>query len=210
VDQKILDRRKGLSDEDIAKRRKAGADPVRMRILERCYEDRDWTAKELAVALGLGTNGLYYHLRILEDAQLIVPTAGRPGPKGIERSYRLADNQHVDWELDEDLVMLFASLLEAAKFDVTEAVYEARAAVEAGEEPPPALGVSAPAITTTRYEIYSFYEELRKLIAKYRTRAPKAIAAKGNAATLKFTYALRERPVPDVATDAPAPVPAKS
>lgn len=71
--------------------------------------------QRLAVALGLGTNGLYYHLRILEEAQLIVPTGGRPGPKGIERTYRLADNQHVDWELDEDLVMLFASLLEAAK-----------------------------------------------------------------------------------------------
>jgi hypothetical protein len=37
--------RRGLSDEVIATRRKAGADPVRMRILERCYEDRDWTAK---------------------------------------------------------------------------------------------------------------------------------------------------------------------
>jgi DNA-binding transcriptional ArsR family regulator len=197
MDQKILDRRKGLSEEVIAKRRKAGADPVRMRILERCYEDRDWTAKELAAALGLGTNGLYYHLRILEDAQLIVAAEGRPGPKGIERSYRLADNQHVDWELDEDLVMLFASLLEAAKFDVTEAVYEARAAVEAGEDPLPVLGVHAPAITTTRDEIHGFYVELQKLVAKYRTRAPKAVAAAGMAATLKFTYALRERPLPE-------------
>lgn len=195
--QEILDRRKGLSDEVIAKRRKAGADPIRMRILERCYENRDWTAKELALALGLGTNGLYYHLRILEDAQLIVSTGGRPGPKAIERTYRLAENQHVDWELDEDLAMLFVSLLEAAKFDVTEAVYEARAAVEAGEEPPPALGVHAPTITTTRDEIRAFYDEVKKLVTKYRSRAPKAISANGKPVTLKFTYALRERPIPD-------------
>jgi hypothetical protein len=76
-------------------------------------------------------------------------------------------------------------------------VYEARAAVEAGEEPPPFLGVHAPAITTTREENRAFYDDVKKLVAKYRKRAPKAIAASGPPLTLKFTYALRERPIPD-------------
>lgn len=197
MNETILERRRGLGEDVIVKRRKAAADPTRLRILERFYEDRDWTAKELADALGLGANGLYYHLRILEDAQLVVPGGGRPGSKGLERTFRRADNLHVDWELDENLVMHGSSILEAAKHDVAESVYEARAEVEAGEKRPQLVGpVGTPGIRTTRDEIFAFHQRLNELINEFRTRA-KTVAGEDDRVMLKLTYALRERPLPE-------------
>lgn len=168
--------------------------------MERFYEDRDWTAKELAESLRVGANGLYYHLRILEDAELISSAGGRPGPRGLEKTYRRADNQHIDWELDEDLVMAFSSLLEAAKHDVADAVYDAAAELsgEARPEVRPVLDVSSPAFTTTREEIAEFSARLSKLVRDFRSRAEKLRARSGedtdNWRQLRFTYALYERP----------------
>lgn len=204
LSEEVVARRGGLSEELIAKRRRAGSDPVRQRIMERFYEDRDWTAKELAESLRLGANGLYYHLRILEDAELIVAAGGRPGPRGLEKTYRRAENQHIDWELDEDLVMAFASLLEAAKHDVAEAVYDAATELEddADQDVRPVIDVSAPAFTTTRAEIVEFATRLRDLVGEFRSRAEDLRGMQPDKETpwrrLKFTYALYERPAAPV------------
>lgn len=203
VSEKILERRAGLSEEVVAKRRKAGADPVRQRIMERFYEDRDWTAKELSAALGLGTNGLYYHLRILEDAELILPAGGRPGDRGLEKTYRLATNLHVDFEGYEDLGLVFTAMLEATKHDVAEAVYDAMAGSH--DDSPdafvPFVAVQAPAFTTTHEEILEFSNRITGLIQEFMARARELRAMDDDPTSplrrLKFTYALRERPVGD-------------
>jgi len=77
-------RRGDLSEEIVLKRRKAAGDPVRQRVLDQFYDGHDRTAKELSTALGLGVNGLYYHLRILEEANLIVLGSGRASASGME------------------------------------------------------------------------------------------------------------------------------
>ena len=197
----VLKRRKGISEELMQKRRKAAADPVRQRILERFYEDRDWTAKELAQALGLGANGLYYHLRILEDAELITVAGTRSPGKMVEKTYRFAENMHVDWELDENLAMVFASLLEVAKHDTAEVIYDAARIAEAGETAGrlPIVDVSAPAFTTTAEEVSEFYERLRALVSEFRSRAADLRQIEqGTPASwrqVKLTYAFRDRPV---------------
>lgn len=200
----VLARRKGISEELMKKRRKAAADPVRQRILDRFFEDRDWTAKELADALGLGANGLYYHLRILEDAELIAVAGSRAPGKMVEKTYRITDNRHIDWELDEDLAMVFASLLESAKHDTAEAVYDlARQAEDDGDGPFPVVDVSAPSFTTTTEEAREFYDRLRALVSEFRTRADDLREIElGTPATwrnVKLTYAFRDRPLPSSA-----------
>lgn len=204
----VLARRKGISEDQMRKRRKAAADPVRQRILDRFFEDRDWTAKELADALGVGANGLYYHLRILEDAGLIAVAGSRAPGKMVEKTYRMADNRHIDWELDEDLAMVFASLLESAKHDTAEAVYDlARRAEEGDEGPFPVVDVSAPSFMTTTEEAAEFYERLRALVNEFRTRANDLREIeRGTPASwrnVKLTYAFRDRPLP-AAEPAPA------
>lgn len=198
TDPKILERRGDLSEEVVVKRRKAAADPVRQRVMAKFYGDRDWTAKELAASLGLGVNGLYYHLRLLEDAQLIVPTAGRPGDRGMERTYRLAANQHVDFELNEDLALAFTALLEAAKHDVTEAVYDAIAGDDGAEDSwRPFVGVNSPAFDTTHEEIAEFGRRVFELVREFRDHAKDLQAVGADPSSpwrrLQFTYALRER-----------------
>ena len=49
---------------------KALSDPIRLRLFYFLYEPH--TAKEAAEALGIKQTGLYYHLKILEEANLLV------------------------------------------------------------------------------------------------------------------------------------------
>lgn len=208
VNETMLERRAGLSEEVIQKRRKASTDPVRQRMMERFYEDRDWTAKELAAALGLGVNGLYYHLRILEDAELIVPSGGRPGDRGLEKTYALGSNQHVDWEVDEDMVMMFSAMLESAKHSISEAVYETIEAGETGDfASSPFIAVNAPSFTTTREEIVEFSRRVLGLVREFSDRAKEIKGELDDPSVLrrmKFTYALRDRRISDEpATDSP-------
>lgn len=187
------------------KRRKAAADPVRQRILDRFFEDRDWTAKELAAALGVGANGLYYHLRILEDAELIAVAGTRAPGRMVEKTYRMTDNVHIDWELDEDLAVVFASLLESAKHDTTEAVYDlARQAEGDSDGPFPVVDVSAPSFTTTAEEAAELHERLRALVSEFRARADDLRGIEqGTPASwrqVRLTYAFRDRPLPSVRT----------
>jgi predicted ArsR family transcriptional regulator len=52
---------------------KAMADPARLAILELAMSDyaRAWTAKELAVAIGMSPKKIYYHLGLLEQRGLL-------------------------------------------------------------------------------------------------------------------------------------------
>src|SRR5689334_9472065 len=108
--------------ERMERKRRAGTDPTRLRMLELMSDGEEWTAKELAAELGLGANSLYHHLRVLEDAVLIEKAGTRAPGRMVETTYRLtaAQHQRTTWELDEDLALTFAGLLEAAKADVRE------------------------------------------------------------------------------------------
>jgi len=191
------------------KKRKAAADPVRLRILERLQaDDREWTAKELASALALGANGLYYHLRVLEEAGLVVVTGAKAVGRMAERTYRPAKFERLSWEFDEDLAAMFAATLEAAKAEVTEAVYAAAERVSAGGGAAgrggkraakwPGVDVAGPAFATTRAEAARFSGDLKALVTEYRARAvdARAKARPADVTYFKITYALRETALP--------------
>ena len=180
------------------RKRKAGSDSTRLRMMELLSNGEEWTAKELAAELGLGPNSLYHHLRVLEDAVLIEKAGTRSPGRMVETTYRLtpATDQKTTWELDENLALLFAGLLEAAKADVQESVYEVAKRVEAGEKLSwQTVLVEAPSFVTTPAEVAAFQKRLKALLTEFRQRA-KALPPKPAArTTMKFTYALRDRPV---------------
>lgn len=191
-----------LSEEIVLKRRKAAGDPVRQRVLDQFYDGQERTAKELSAALGLGVNGLYYHLRILEDAQLIVLGSGRASTSGMEKTYVLAEDLRCDWQYDEEMVRMYSAMLEGVKYDMTEAVYEAAQAVahEPAIDPAPAAHVRNHFFTTSRQEIHELYQGIEALIGEFRERAN--TLSNENESDLrraKVTYALRERLVQDTA-----------
>ncbi|MDQ1403638.1 MAG: hypothetical protein QOG03_1954 [Actinomycetota bacterium] len=77
-----------LEISDVATLR-AVADPLRMRLLG-LLEAGDRTVKELATALGLRPNRLYYHVRLLEEHGLIRVASTRMVSGIVERRYELA------------------------------------------------------------------------------------------------------------------------
>jgi hypothetical protein len=144
---------------------------------------------------------------VLEDAVLIEKAGTRAPGRMVETTYRLtaAQHQRTTWELDEDLALTFAGLLEAAKADVRESVFDMAQRVESGQKPLwEGVLVESPSFTTTPAEIAEFRNRLRALVAEFRERS-KAPDGDGDGdgddagapptVTLKFTYELRERPV---------------
>ena len=195
---------KRRNDEDMARKRKAVADPLRQRLLERFHTDREWTAKELADEVGVGANGLYYHLRILEEAGFIKVVGSRAVGRMAERVYRGANvSQRVTWDINDpiDLVLHFGALLDGAKSDVADAVYETARIRQEGKNLDRTLAmVESPSITTTPDEIVEFQSRITALLKEFRDRARELRGDDETTPdgwkTLKFTYALRERPLP--------------
>lgn len=179
------------------RRRKAGADPTRLRMIERFREDRDWTAKELGAALDILPNSLYHHLRVLEEAGLIARAGTRAPGRMVETTYRQATglSERLPWQYDDDLALLFAALLEAAKTDVQRAVHETGRREAAGEVLAwESVMVESPSFETTSDEVAEFHHRLLALIAEFRARAATQHRKGSPPATLKLTYALREHP----------------
>src|ERR1700684_1449477 len=75
---------------------RALADPLRLRLLEAlCFSPR--SVKELAGAVELPPDRLYYHLRQLEQAAIIEVSGYRPLPGGkVERLYQRAEVEPPD------------------------------------------------------------------------------------------------------------------
>lgn len=180
------------------RKRKAGADSTRLRMMELMSNGADWTAKELAAELGLGPNSLYHHLRVLEEAALIEKAGTRSPGRMVETTYRLTtgSDQQMTWELDENLALLFAGLLEAAKADVQESVYEVAKRVKEGEKLPwETVLVEAPSFVTTPDEVAEFRKRLKGLLSEFQDRANALPSGSSGRTTMKFTYALRDRPL---------------
>jgi hypothetical protein len=86
--------------------------------------------------------------------------------------------------------------LEAAKADVRESVYEVTKRAEAGEKLLwETVLVEAPSFVTTHSEVAEFQKRLKGLLTEFRHRAKALRGGTPELTTMKFTYALRERPV---------------
>lgn len=185
-----------IPDELMAKRRKAAGDVTRQRVMRLLSEDEEWTAKELADALDVSVNGLYYHLRVLEAAELIAPGGGRQGPSGLERTYRAGETWLVTHELNEDLILTYHAILENAKYEAAQATYRQIALNEKGKALPH-VAVRCPGFQTTHEEIVEFDARLWDLIAEFRSRGEQlcAMPEDTEAPLVEFflAYALLER-----------------
>jgi len=82
------------------------------------------SAKELAGAVGLAPDRVYYHLRQLERAGLVEVGGYRPLPGGkVERLYRCAEAEPPpDASSPQEVATFLRSVLEATKADVSAAL----------------------------------------------------------------------------------------
>jgi DNA-binding transcriptional ArsR family regulator len=159
-----------ISDELMTKRRKAAGDVTRQRALRLLDDGQERTAKELAEQLGVGVNGLYYHLRVLEDAEFITAGAGRDSGSGMERTYRKGDKWLVTHVLNEDLIHVYHAILETAKHECEQTIYRQIEAVQRGEEPPYST-INSPGFRTTPDEIREFAAQMWALWTEFSERA---------------------------------------
>jgi DNA-binding transcriptional ArsR family regulator len=102
---------------------RALADPLRIRMHELLWLGPR-SAKELAGAVGLAPDRVYYHLRQLERAGLVEVGGYRPLPGGkVERLYRCAEAEPPpDASSPREVAMFLRSVLDAAKADVSAAL----------------------------------------------------------------------------------------
>ena len=157
---------------------KALNDPLRQRVLAQLGAGGELSAKELAARVRVSPNGLYYHLKLLEQAGFVEVAGSRVSGRTAERTYRTGPsdvhNQKMDWDLSEPLtiVMAFQTMLDLAKVGVEEGVYEMAQLHEARTPSNRWLGVvEAPAFSTHPDEIAAFTKRFRELIAEFRQRA---------------------------------------
>src|SRR5437588_1268543 len=99
------------------------ADPTRVRLLEELWGSRR-SAKELAEALGVPPDRLYYHLNRLQEAGLIDVADLRPAGSGrVERLYRTVSREPAVGALEpEERGEVLEAMLAAAILDLRAAV----------------------------------------------------------------------------------------
>jgi DNA-binding transcriptional ArsR family regulator len=101
---------------------RALADPLRIRLLEALWFGPR-SVKELAEAVRLPPDRLYYHLRQLEQAAVIEVSGYRPLPGGkVERLYRRAEAEPPAEESSPEEIATFqGAILDATRADITAA-----------------------------------------------------------------------------------------
>lgn len=101
---------------------RALADPLRIRLLEALWFSPR-SVKELAEAVGLPPDRLYYHLRQLEQAAVIEVTGYRPLPGGkVERLYQRAEVEPpAEDSSPEEIATFVGAVLDTTKADITAA-----------------------------------------------------------------------------------------
>jgi len=101
---------------------RALADPLRIRLLQALWLSPR-SVKELAEAVQLPPDRLYYHLRQLEQAAVIEVSGYRPLPGGkVERLYQRAEVEPPAEESSpEEIATFLGAVLDATKADITAA-----------------------------------------------------------------------------------------
>jgi DNA-binding transcriptional ArsR family regulator len=106
---------------------RALADPLRIRLLEALWLSPR-SVKELAEAVKLPPDRLYYHLRQLEQAAIVQVSGYRPLPGGkVERLYQRAEVEPPDEGASpEEIATFLGAVLDVTKADIT-AAHKAKA-----------------------------------------------------------------------------------
>jgi DNA-binding transcriptional ArsR family regulator len=182
----------------LSKKRKAYSDPVRLRIIECLAAQGERTAKQLGEAVGVETNRLYYHLRILEGAELVKIGGAEATRTGAERIYSAATPYGAGNELPGvdpvERVLFFSSILDATKSEISDIVFEQARQTDAGEQPLAARMIRG-ALYGRHEAIDEFASRFAALLDEFNERARTA-AADRPSSVLRFplTFAVYELP----------------
>jgi DNA-binding transcriptional ArsR family regulator len=146
-------------------KRRAFSDPVRLRMRE-VLSAGPRTVKRLGHDLGVDPNRLYYHLRILEEADLIEVVGTEASGRMVEKVYG-AKGGGFGRELPGDdpveQASFFSAILDAARSDLHDAVFEQARQRESGEHPLQAR-VLRGVFFATPDRLQRFMEDLEQLL----------------------------------------------
>lgn len=186
-------------DGDWGVTRRALSDPLRVRIRE-VLATGHRTVKQLGADLGIEPNRLYYHLRILEAADLITVAGTTATGRMVEKVYASASGSYgseLSGEDPIDKITFFHALLDATKADLTDVILEQGRQLEAGEPPQTARLVKG-ILAAVPEDLNEFAARFDQLLQEYNDRATAAAEA-GRSEELRafpFTFAVYERPQP--------------
>jgi DNA-binding transcriptional ArsR family regulator len=179
----------------MAARRRAFSDPTRVRIRE-ALASGEQTVRQLGQQLGVEPNRLYYHLRILEAAELVEVVGTLAEGRMVEKIYGAAGGSFGSDLPGEDAterIAFFHSLLDATKADLTDVIFEQVRQVDAGETPLKARLIKGLAFATTN-DVDELAADFDKLLADYAKRATTRATAGEELTAYPFTFAIYERP----------------
>lgn len=146
---------------------KALANPLRQRILRRLQESGPATSTTLAADLGVTSGGTSYNLRILADSGLIEEVQERAHGRERWWRYRQADLR-LPRSGDEQTMAATEDLLEQWFQADAEDLERFAAAGESLGDWGNALQYSRGAMTVTRAELETFFEEYLALLRRYQ------------------------------------------
>lgn len=192
----------------LAARRHALSDSLRLRIRE-ALTMQPKTVREIGEHLGVIPNRLYYHLRILETAELIEVVGTTSSGRLTEKMYGPAGGNFGD-ELPGDdplqRAVFFASILEATKIEFTDNLLADPSSDR--DHRPLATSLFRGVVVCTDDDRISFWRDLQKLIESYHDRTNQLIADSAgdpppDIRLNAITVALCERPQPEIDENAP-------
>ena len=188
------------NDEAMQERRRAIADPLRMRILGLLNDSAGgMTANELGERLGMTPNRLYYHLRILETADVIGVVDTRASGRMVERVYDQISRGRFIWDAENplELAMVLGAGLEVSRMGAEEALFEQARRIASKDEPP-VVTWGTPSFATTHEEIVEFVKRVDALQMEFRERAAEKLDGcdAADARQLRFTWLVYEQDAP--------------
>lgn len=178
-------------------------DPTRYRILTLMRMRERWTAKELGEDLGIEANRLYYHLRILEAAELIHVVDTKAAGRMVERIYSLTGNWRVTYDPrePEERIDHLRAQLAATTAAAEDAIYAQARQVADGERLS-AIHFGTPGTYSALPEDFEEFHQkilalVKELHEKARARRASGVEPPEGWRELSFQYVLVEKPLPN-------------
>lgn len=166
-------------DELLEARRHALSDSLRLRIRE-AVSMQPKTVKQIGEHLDVIPNRLYYHLRILEAAELIEVVGTTTTGRKIEKLYGPAGGNfgsELPGDDPSERAVFFASVLEATKVEFTDNVLADFG--ETADDHPTFASLLRTAVVCDVAERDAFWQELTDLLDTYNNRTVERIEASG-------------------------------
>jgi len=184
------------TNEMMKKRRQALTDATRFRILMLLdRSENGLTAKELAEALGKDTNRLYYHLRMLEEAEMIESNESRPGHRMVERIFVPKEHSLMRWDADDPIEMsdYLRAQMESARFDGERAIFAMAEAIKQ-KKPEPVVTWATQYFETTHDDALELHNRVSALRAEFKAHG-EALRTKGETVQrIEFFWLISEHP----------------